>query len=184
LAGGASGAWGSPVAAWRRPLEPVFRRAGHSVRPSHGRASSSSARGKSRGDQAVTAISRARSSTAVAMATAAGARVLARGRTTPAFSNWARGGGVDFLHTKASSRGRVAVWPGYGGVWAATYDARRANSVRWHRQPAHEDGTRGTDPRLETASTVPCHSDQGITHGPAVGGEPRRAGVLRRVGVP
>jgi hypothetical protein len=34
----------------------------------------------------------------------------------------ARGGGVDFLCAKASSRGRVAVWPGYGGM---------GGDVRW-----------------------------------------------------
>jgi hypothetical protein len=62
-----------------------FPASGSSVRPSHGHASSSSAGGKARGDRAVTAISRGRSSTAAAMATAAGARVLARGRTTPTF---------------------------------------------------------------------------------------------------
>jgi hypothetical protein len=118
------------------------------------------------------------------MATAAGARVLARGRTVSTFYNRMRGGGVDFLRTKASSRGKVAVWPGYGGVWAATCGGRRANGVRRRPRPAREDGTRGTGLRLETASTVPCHSDQGTTHGPTIGGGPRCAVVLRRVGAP
>jgi hypothetical protein len=69
-------------------------------------------------------------------------------------------------------------------VWAATCGGRRANGVRRRRQPAREDGTRGTGLRLESASTVPCHCDQGTTHGPAVGGVPRRASVLLQVGAP
>jgi hypothetical protein len=111
---------------------------------------------------------------AAAMPTAVGARVLARGRTAPAFYNRMRGGGVDFLRTKASSRGRVMVWPGYGGVWAVTCGGRRANGVRRRRQPACEDGTRGiglSDHDTVTASTVPCHSDQGTMHVPALEGD-------------
>jgi hypothetical protein len=69
-------------------------------------------------------------------------------------------------------------------VWAATCGGRRANGVRRRHQQAREDGTRGTGLRLETASTIPCHCDQGTTRGPAVGGVPRSASVLLRVGAP
>jgi hypothetical protein len=128
LAGGCS-----TVAAGTR-----FPASGSSVRPSHRRASSSSAGGKARGDRVVTTISRARSSTAATMATAAGARVLARGRTAPAFYS-----PLGVVRRFASDR--LKPWHDMGSARRGDVQGWRPNGVRRRSRSAGARAARGAD---------------------------------------
>jgi hypothetical protein len=85
--------------------------------------------GSFRRAQLATGASRARCSPAVAMATAAGLGCSRKERRL-GFYIWVRGGGVDSLRTKVSSRGRVVVWSRYGrmggDVWRSSDQWRGA----------------------------------------------------------
>jgi hypothetical protein len=121
-----------------------LRRSGSSVRPSHRRASSSSAGGKARGDHAVTAMSRARSSTAPALATVAGLSVLARGERRCGLNRPACRGERNACAPRQASLGMARHGPG-GRRRAAAQTPQWREAVRatgmcgcgaWHRPRA------------------------------------------------
>jgi hypothetical protein len=134
-----------------------FPASGSSVRPSHGHASSSSAGGKARGDRVVTAISRARSSTVATMATAAGTRVLARGRTAPAFYSLL---GV----VRRFASGRLKPWHGMGSARRGDVQGWRPNGVRRRSRPAGACVARGADQEVYPRSA------QSLKHGARTNG--------------
>jgi hypothetical protein len=134
-----------------------LRRSGSSVRPSHGRASSSSAGGKARGARAVTAISRERSSTAAAMVTAAGARVLAWGRTAPTLYSLLR-------VVRRFATDRLKPWHDMGSARRDDVQGWRPNGVRRRSRPTGARAARGTDQEVYPRSA------QSLRHGARTNG--------------